>query len=69
MTNDRERRLRQHNRGNTRSIAGVKDWRLVYHEEVADTKAGRLRERAIKSRGAQRFLEKVNMAPAPPSAG
>jgi len=47
-TNDLQRRLADHKRGNTPSTRHTHLWELVYSEERPDLKAARKREREIK---------------------
>ncbi|MCI0407702.1 MAG: GIY-YIG nuclease family protein, partial [Acidobacteria bacterium] len=48
-TSDLERRLREHQRGQTPSTRGRGPWRLIYREEFPTLSAARKRERQIKS--------------------
>ncbi len=48
-TTDLNRRLADHERGNTPSTRKCGPWRLVHFEELPDLKAARKREREIKS--------------------
>jgi len=48
-TNDIERRLEDHNRGNTRSTKYYVPWKIVYSEEYATKSEARKRERQLKN--------------------
>jgi len=48
-TTDLQRRLADHQRGNTASTRNRGSWELVYFEQWSDLKAARKREREIKS--------------------
>ena len=49
-------RIREHNRGKTYWTSRADDWQEVYTKEVATVAEARTLEKAIKSRGARRFL-------------
>lgn len=48
-TNDLERRLAEHNRGQTRSTKRIGQWQIVYKEEFKTNIEAKRRERMIKS--------------------
>ncbi len=63
-TTDLQRRLADHNRGNTSSTRNRGVWRLVYWEAYKDLGAARRREREIKSyKGGVQFKLLVKQAP------
>ena len=47
-TNDPERRLKDHNNGNTRSTKYFSPWEIVYSEEYKTKEEARNRERQLK---------------------
>ena len=55
ITNDRERRLREHNEGKSKSTRRYKPVKLVYSRSYESRILARKREVQIKSRGVQRF--------------
>ncbi len=55
-TEDLENRMAEHNSGETKSIKSGIPWRVIHVEEF-ETRAGAIaKEKAIKSRGAARYL-------------
>ena len=54
-TSDLRRRVREHNRGGSRSTAG-KRWRLVYYEAYVTRAAACEREQRLKRRGRSKQL-------------
>ena len=48
-TNDLERRLKEHNRGQTKSTKTRGSWRIIYTEEVKTSIEAKRKERLIKS--------------------
>ncbi len=50
-TSDLERRLIEHNSGETLSLKPYRPFRIVYYEAYISEKAARLRERAVKHSG------------------
>ncbi len=56
QTEDLWRRLIEHNRGKTAFMASGNPWKLVWHTELPTRKSAMLLEKAIKKRGAGRFL-------------
>ncbi|MBI5464884.1 MAG: GIY-YIG nuclease family protein [Ignavibacteriales bacterium] len=59
MTNDLTRRLREHNRGMTRSTRSRRPFEVVYVEEYEDREAARRREKYLKTAAGRRFLKKL----------
>ena len=49
ITNNPERRLREHNAGKSIYTRKYKPWEIVYNEEVLDRKAAREKEKYFKS--------------------
>ena len=64
IINNLERRLGEHNKGSgaTKSTKGRGPFKIVYQEEVADSKAAREREKFLKSGKGREFL-KLNKIP------
>ena len=56
LTQDIEKRLREHNQGHTRSTKAFKPWVLVYHETFADIGEARKREKYFKTAAGRRYL-------------
>ena len=48
-TNDLQRRLKEHNRGQTKSTRREGEWQIVYKEEFKTNIEAKRRERMIKS--------------------
>lgn len=63
MTNDLERRLREHNAGHpgTVSTRGRGPFKLFYYEKVFDGLTAREREKFLKSGKGREFLEKFKI--------
>jgi putative endonuclease len=57
MTNNFERRLREHNSGHTKSTRNNK-WEIIYKEELMDRVSARKREKYLKSAAGRRYLQK-----------
>ncbi len=47
-TNNLERRIKDHNRGNTKSTKNFIPWQLSYHEEYMSKKEALCREKQLK---------------------
>ena len=58
MTNDLERRLKEHNSGHTKSTRNH-NWSIVYHEELQDRLSARKREKYLKSAAGRRYLQNI----------
>jgi len=58
MTNNLDRRLREHNQGHTRSTKN-QTWHVAYKEEAKDRASARRREKYLKSAAGRRYLQKV----------
>ena len=62
-TDDVERRLTEHNKGQTRSLKSRRPLKLIYKEEVSDRRTGRKRERLLKSyKGGNAFKKLIHNA-------
>ena len=64
----RDKRTRQHLRGQTRWSWRASDWTEIWHTNVRNMALAREVEKKIKARGARRFLSDLGVA-APPEAG
>ncbi len=64
----RQKRHRQHLKGQTAWTSRANDWIEVWSVEVPDVATARALEKAIKARSARRFLEDRGVA-VPPEAG
>jgi putative endonuclease len=58
ITNDLERRLREHNEGKSYFTKRYLPWIVVYKEQVQDREEARKREKYLKSAAGRRFLKK-----------
>ncbi|OGK17082.1 hypothetical protein A2690_05005 [Candidatus Roizmanbacteria bacterium RIFCSPHIGHO2_01_FULL_39_12b] len=59
-TNNLDRRIREHNRGQTRSTRVIGIWRLIYQETFITNLEAKKRERVIKSyKGGNAFKKLV----------
>ena len=56
MTADLQRRLYEHNSGQTRSTASRRPFRLIHEEEVENRVAARLLEKKYKSGSGREFI-------------
>jgi putative endonuclease len=56
-TDDMNKRLIEHNSGNTKSIKGYVPWSLVYFESFATREESILREKYFKSGSGREFLK------------
>jgi len=56
QTSDINRRLEEHNRGKTPSMATGMPWKLMYSHEFQSRHEAVKLEKSIKKRGASRFL-------------
>ncbi|WP_346239151.1 GIY-YIG nuclease family protein [Niabella insulamsoli] len=59
MTDNLERRLRQHNNGENRSTKAYKPFTLLYTEQFDDRKSARIKEKYLKSGVGKEFLKKM----------
>ncbi len=58
MTNNLERRIKEHNTGHTKSTKN-NTWEIVYKEELPDRPSARKREKYLKSAAGRRYLQKI----------
>ncbi len=58
ITNNLERRLKEHRSGNTRGGQVIGEFQLIYSEEFDDYKLARDREKYLKSGAGREWLEK-----------
>lgn len=58
MTQDLERRIKEHNSGKTKSTKGFRPWKLVYSEVVEDRISARCRESYLKSGIGREWIRK-----------
>jgi len=56
-TDDLERRFSEHNRGQTKSTASGRPWKLVFKQEFVDTLSAKRLEIKIKSWKSRRIIE------------
>ncbi len=59
MTNNLERRIREHRSGKTITTSRMSDFLVVYTEEFSEMRDARKREVYLKSAAGRRFLKKV----------
>ena len=59
MTNDLDRRIKEHNSGKHKSTKGYKPWKLVYSEEVQNRLEAREREKYFKSGIGREYLKRL----------
>jgi putative endonuclease len=62
FTSDLVNRLKEHNKGKTRSTKGFRPWSLIYKEAAETREEARNREKYLKSGSGKEFLKKI-MAP------
>ena len=55
ITDNLERRLSQHNLGNSFYTSRYKPWEIIYTEEVEDRETARKRERYLKSAAGRKY--------------
>ena len=60
-----ERRLRGHNRGETKSTRAFRPWFVIYQKMVGTRVAARLEEKRLKSGYGKEFLKSLNKPFAP----
>ncbi len=59
LTENIERRLKEHNNGKTRSTKGYIPWVLVYTEEINDRPEARIREKYLKFGSGKEYLKRI----------
>jgi len=69
MTNDLQRRLKEHRSGCTRSGRLLGDFRLLHTEEYPDHAEAREREKSLKSGRGREFLSAEYSRPGPAFGG
>ena len=57
MTENIQRRLKEHNSGRTRSTKGYRPWRVVFTEEYPNRTEARKREKYLKSGVGKEFIK------------
>ena len=64
MTQDLEKRLKEHNLGRTKSTKGYRPWTVIHEEVYQDREAARKREKYLKSGYGKQWLKnKYNSVP------
>ena len=58
MTENLERRLKEHNKGKSKFTKGNLPWKLIYSEEFPDYSTARKREKYLKSTAGKNWLRK-----------
>jgi putative endonuclease len=58
ISNDLNRRLKEHNAGKNRYTKAYAPWRIVYSEELGDYTSARVREKYLKSHAGKKSLRK-----------
>ena len=61
VTNDLQRRLKEHCRGKTKTTRSMKNIKVVYTEKFNDFKEARAREVYFKTAAGRRFLKTKNL--------
>ncbi|HUS86900.1 MAG TPA: GIY-YIG nuclease family protein [Bacteroidales bacterium] len=59
LTEDPERRLKEHNSGKTKSTRPYKPWKIIFTEEFENLKKARIREKYLKSGIGREFLKSI----------
>ena len=59
MTDNIERRLKEHNSGKTKSTKGFIPWELIYEVEMENRENARVREKYLKSGFGKLFLKNL----------
>ena len=60
MTEDIERRLKEHNKGKSKFTKAYMPWVLLYSEEFSDYTTARVREKYFKTNAGKNWLRKNN---------
>ena len=63
LTNDLERRLKEHNSKQNRSTKAYVPWKVIYKEEIETRIKAREREKYLKSGIGRDFIKKITKAP------
>ncbi|MBI5732589.1 GIY-YIG nuclease family protein [Candidatus Jorgensenbacteria bacterium] len=59
LTSDIERRLKEHNKSDTKTTRSNKPWKLIYIEKFENRPAARIREKYLKSGVGREFRNKI----------
>ena len=59
ISNDIDRRLKQHNAGYNRSTKPYRPFKLIYSEKLSNRISARKREQYLKSTSGKRFLRRL----------
>ena len=59
MSQDIEKRVREHNSGRVFSTKGYRPWKIVFAEEVGERAEARKREKYLKSGFGKEFLKSI----------
>ena len=59
LTNNLERRVKEHNGGHTITTSRMRDFKVVYKEEYKDFEVARKRELYFKTAAGRRFLKRL----------
>jgi putative endonuclease len=59
LTNDLQRRLREHNNGKSIYTNKFKPWRIIYTEEAESLKNARVREKYFKSASGRKKIKNI----------
>ncbi len=59
MTNNLDRRLKEHNSGQNKSTKAFLPWKLVYKEDFEDISEARKREKYFKSGSGREYLKSI----------
>ena len=63
FTNDLHRRIREHNRGRTKSTKAFKPWKLIYAEPFPSRAQARKKEIYLKGGSGKEFLKSLKNLP------
>jgi len=61
MTNNLERRLKEHNSGKMKSTKAFIPWEIIYTENYSNRTEAREREKCLKSSAGRRYLRTINI--------
>jgi len=61
MTNNLERRLKEHNSGKMKSTKAFIPWEIIYTENYSNRTEAREREKYLKSSAGRRYLRTINI--------
>jgi putative endonuclease len=59
FTQDLERRLKEHNNGQSTFTSKYKPWEVIYTEKALNRQDARRREKYLKSAAGKRFIDKA----------